>query len=97
MPKPFVKGDKRINRAGRPKGTPNRTTEQIRGMIEDFISKNLKDIQKEYDKLEGKDKLVFLERLLKHAIPPPPPENLLEGMSDTDLDLLINYLQKRMN
>jgi hypothetical protein len=94
---PFIKGDKKINRQGRKPGKPNRSTEQIRNMIADFIEANLEDIQSEYDQLEGKDKIILLERMLKHYLPPPPPENLLEGFSDMDLDILITHLRKKMN
>ena len=96
MPKPFVKGDSRINKAGRPKGSPNRTTEELRSLLKQFIDSNLDQLQADFDKLDPKDRLAFLDRIIKHVLPPVPPENLLEGMSDEDLEKLVKHLRREL-
>lgn len=88
---PFKKGDERINRDGRKKGKPNRTTEQLRALVQNFIEANIDDIQSQYDQLEAKDKLLFLEKLLKVVLPPPIVS--LEQLSEEDIERLINKLR----
>lgn len=68
MPQP--KGQKSNNPNGRPKGTPNKDTAQLRALITRFIKKNMKTIQEDYEKiLDPKDRLSFLEKLFKYSIP----------------------------
>lgn len=57
------------NPAGRKKGSENKATASLRNAVREFITKNWKDIQKEYKQLESKDKLMFLEKLLSYALP----------------------------
>ena len=93
----FKKGsDPRRNTKGRPAGVPNQATKQIRELISNFLNKNLPDLQAEYEKLDAKEKLMFFERLLRHVLPPVPPENLLEGMSDEDLEKLVKHLRREL-
>ena len=71
--KPFTTDDDRINRTGRPKGSPNKTSEEIRVMLQDFIDANLETLQADFDLLEPRERLGFIERLLKHILPAPIP------------------------
>ncbi len=79
------------NPHGRPKGTPNRTTEQIRQAVAKFIDENIDDVQADYDKLDPKDRLNFIERLLKHCLPSPLHD--LERLTDDELDQVIERLK----
>lgn len=79
------------NTKGRPKGKPNKTTEEIRTMIQNFISDNLDTLQEDFDKLDSKDRLVFIERILKQVLPAPLTE--LERLTDEQLDELIYKLK----
>jgi hypothetical protein len=54
---------------GRMKGTPNKTTQEIRGLIENFINSNVEGLQECYNALDPKDKLQFLIKLLDFSIP----------------------------
>ncbi|MBK7099474.1 MAG: hypothetical protein IPH58_15565 [Sphingobacteriales bacterium] len=64
----FKKGNSG-NPQGRPAGTANKTTEAIRATVNQFISDNLPNIQAEYNNLESKDKLEFLNKLLAYTLP----------------------------
>ncbi len=80
------------NPKGRPKGTPNKTSDEIRNLIQDFIDKNMETLQADYEALEPKDRLNFIERLFKHVLPAPLHE--LERLTDEQLDELITRLKK---
>lgn len=79
------------NPSGRPKGSPNRNTEQIRERLQQFIDDNLETLQQDFDKLEPKDRISFLEKMLKHIL--PAPLNELEKLSEEQLQELIKRLK----
>ena len=57
------------NPNGRPAGIPNGTTAELRTFIQQFINGNLDTIQADYNTLEPKDRLAFIEKLLKYVVP----------------------------
>lgn len=88
------------NPNGRPKGTPNRTTKEVKDLLNQFISDNLDDLQSEYDKLESEKKLQFFERVLKYVIPQQREINQtidVSQLSENELDQLINEALKKDN
>ncbi len=91
MANPFTKNDPRINRKGRPKGSPNKTVEEVRGLVQQFVENNLETLQADFEQLEPKDRLLFIERLLKHVLPSPIAS--LEQLSEQDLDILLDKLK----
>jgi len=64
-----LKKGKTNNPEGRPAGTPNRITADLRNWIENLINKNLTLIETDLKKLEPKDRLIILERFLQYTIP----------------------------
>ena len=62
------RGGVRIN-AGRKAGIPNRMTAEIKEILSGFLLKNIGDIQKRYDALDDRDKIYFIEKLLKYFLP----------------------------
>lgn len=57
------------NPAGRPKGIPNKTTGQLRESITQFIEDNFEEVEKDWRKLNPKDKLNFYRDLIQYVIP----------------------------
>ena len=51
----FVKGDNRINRAGRPAGAINRSTEQMKLTIARAVNNTLDTITKDLEEIKKKD------------------------------------------
>jgi hypothetical protein len=93
MPNPFEKNDPRINRKGRERGKPNKTTEQLRTMLHNFISDNIETLQNDFEKLKPAERLSFIERLLKHVLPAPLTD--ISQLSETDIDFLIEKLKNK--
>jgi len=91
MAQQFQKNDKRINRRGRKAGSTNKTTQQLRALIQSFIEDNVQDVQTQYNKLSAKDKLAFFDKLLRFVLPAPAEE--LQTLSDETLDRLIYKLK----
>jgi hypothetical protein len=87
----FKKGDNRINRGGRPKGSKNKTPEQIRQVLLDILAANLKRFQVDIESLEPKERASVLISLAKHCTPPAiNPESLTESQ----LQQIIEYMKR---
>jgi hypothetical protein len=81
---------------GRSLGTPNRSTAQIKNLIQGFVSANLETLQSDFDQLEPKDRLIFMERILKFVVPAKFQEvSQFEQMSEEDIDRIINELRNQ--
>jgi hypothetical protein len=86
---------KRKKTGGRKPGTPNKVTGNMRVQVGNFLSKNWYKVQKDFNKLEPKEKLFFIEKLLKYTTPALSSLEAkidYEKLSDEDLDLLIDKL-----
>lgn len=57
------------NPNGRPKGTPNKITADLREFIGLLLNDNLEQLRADFEKLEGKDRLIVMERLLSYVLP----------------------------
>lgn len=67
------------NRAGRPKGipksggrqkgTPNRVTRDVREWLSKLINKSRRQIERDLQELEPKDRVMILERLMQYVVP----------------------------
>jgi hypothetical protein len=81
--------DPRRNTKGRP---PSQSTEAIRQLVIDFVSDNITDLQECYNKLSGKEKLFYLDKILRYVLPPPQEE--LMKLTDDDLSRLAEKLKQ---
>jgi hypothetical protein len=93
---PFKKG-KSGNIAGRPVGTPNKSTSNLRDWITDFLEENKDKVREDWLLLEPKDRIVLFEKLLKYSLPTLQSTTLsteFESLTDSELDRLISELKR---
>lgn len=57
------------NPNGRPAGTPNKITSDMRGKVVTILENNWETIQADIESLDPVQRLAFLERLMSYAIP----------------------------
>lgn len=94
--------DKERNKTGgRQKGTANKASSQLRGMITDFLHENWQQVEEDFKdpKLHPRDRLAFIEKLLKFAIPTLAStdatvelKSQLESLSEEDLDKVVGMI-----
>lgn len=85
--KPGVSG----NKAGRPKGVPNKTTGTVKRLVEGLILNNAGDIKQQFKWMTGKDKVKAFCDLLPYVVPRLQNTALdieIEKLSDEQLDEL---------
>ncbi len=83
------------NPAGKKRGTKSKSVEQVRKIIAAALTEYLdKDmLLNDLKKLDSRDRLQAVDRLLKHYMPPPVDEVL--RLSDQDFDRLVNQLKNK--
>jgi hypothetical protein len=89
---------KGLKTGGRRPGTLNRTTADFRLQINSFLQRNWRKVQRDFDRLEPKDKLLFLEKLLKYCTPALSSVDSsfgFEKLSDEDLEEIVNRLKQQ--
>ncbi|GAB6013378.1 DUF5681 domain-containing protein [Viscerimonas tarda] len=57
------------NPNGRPKGSPNRTTTEVRQWLSRLIEKNRRQIERDLKAIEPKDRLLILEKFMSYTVP----------------------------
>jgi hypothetical protein len=83
------------NPNGRKKGVPNKSTNELRGLLQCFIEQHIETLESDFKSLEPYQRLTVLERFLKLVL--PPMINDLSQLSESDLDLLIEKLKREHN
>ncbi len=85
---------------GKPKGAKNKVVFNIRSKVADFITDNWEAVQIEFSKLEPKDKLHFLEKLMSYSIPKlssvaytDETEKMIDRLTDEELNNLVEELK----
>ena len=65
----MAKPKKRPKTGGRKKGTPNRTTAQMKEWVANFVNENFDGLQKDLEALKPQDRLEVIIKLLPYVIP----------------------------
>lgn len=87
------------NPNGRPVGSLNRSTTDLRVQVGNFLTSNWAKVQEKFDSLEPREQLIFLERLLKYSIPQMSTISAkidYENLTDTDLDTILDRLTEKI-
>jgi len=66
---PFEKEDKRINKAGRPPGSRNKATTEIRDKFQELIESNFEQLEKDLKSLRASERVKALIDLAKFVLP----------------------------
>ena len=88
------------NRNGRRKGAVNKLSKDMRQTITDFLQNNWPEIEKEFCKLKGRDKVNFYRDLLQYSIPKMQAVAValeFEKLTDEQLEILCNTLISKEN
>lgn len=83
------------NPAGRPRGTPNKITAELRSRIAFFLEGNWTRFEADYSSLEPFQRAQLFERLLPFVLPKLKEQDLniqLQNLSDADLDMIIDKI-----
>ena len=79
----YKKRDPKINRNGRPKGSPNKSTDDLRQQITALVEKNFSKIEDDFNSLDSEKRLIVLERYLKYCLPPLQSLNIQADINTT--------------
>ena len=66
---PFKKQDEKINRNGRPKGTPNKSTAEVKAWIMEILENNKTTFEKNIKSLDPEKHVLLIEKLLNYVLP----------------------------
>lgn len=91
MPRP--KGTTKTG--GRQKGTPNKTTNDMRKWLKSFLDQNQEQIEKDFKALEPRERIQAFERLLQYTLPKMQTlgANIeLDTLSEDSLNTIIENL-----
>lgn len=90
----FKKGESG-NPSGRPKGSINKTTFELRGLIADFLSNNFEKISTDFELLQPKDRIKYYCELLNFGLPKLQTtilESDYDSLPDSQLDQIIERI-----
>ena len=83
------------NPNGRPKGTPNKVTADLRAKINEIVYKQVDLINADLEALEPKERLMIVEKLLSYCLPKLQAQSFdidFQNFSEQQLDVIINQL-----
>ena len=83
------------NPNGRPKGTPNKLTGDLRLKINAIVDKQIDSIEKDLNSLEPMQRLQIVEKLISYCVPKLQAQSFeidFQNLSEQQLDVIINQL-----
>ncbi|MDR2139382.1 MAG: DUF5681 domain-containing protein [Tannerella sp.] len=81
------------NPNGRPKGTPNKVTTDLRQWVNMLIENNREQLEKDLEALEPKERWQLIEKLMQYVIPKKREE---EHENENDRDRFRSETMKRL-
>jgi len=86
------------NPKGRPKGAKNKTPNELRKKISDFLHSKTDNLEELFKDLDSAQKAHFLEKMMPFVLPKLQSVQMdadinLKQLSEEELDLIINKLQ----
>jgi len=85
------------NPNGRPIGSTNKATADLRRWVSEFVEDQREQIVKDWKALEPKDRIVMFEKLLRFVLPTLQASTLkneFEQLTDDQLDYIIEELKR---
>ena len=92
---PFKEGHSG-NKHGRPKGSKNKTTANLREWVNSFIHGNKSQIEKDWKKLTPRDRIILFEKLLKYTLPTLQSTTIKPDIDDLSEDQLKTIAQEML-
>ncbi len=80
------------NPNGRKKGIPNKSTSELRNVLQALIEKNFLSLEQDMAALEPKERIAAISKFLTMILPPPITD--LSKLSENDLNIIINTLKQ---
>ena len=65
-----------IKTGGRTKGTPNKSTNELRNIFQSLLEANLETMQKDLDSLDSKDRLQIIFKMATFCLPTLQSQNI---------------------
>lgn len=87
------------NPKGRPKGSPNKITQDFRCWLSKLIDKNRDQIQRDLAALPPKERLQVLEKFMQYTIPKMQNAEAkldLDKLRDEQIDQIVNELAENL-
>lgn len=84
---------------GRVKGTPNKVTYSLKEWITSLIDKQRTQIEQDLQRLEPKDRLQVIEKLMQYVIPKQAAQQVkldFDSMTDEQLQRLVEEMTKEV-
>lgn len=84
------------NKGGRPRGSQNKVSSELRQLISDFLMENIDEVQETWKELKPQQKVMFWRDLLRYAVPVLQSTEIVsdfERMSDGQLRQVIEELK----
>lgn len=97
---PFTKGDNKINRAGRPVGSVNRTTEMMRLSLARAANNTLNTISDDLEKIRKKDPEKAIElalKLMEYVMPKLSRSEIKAEVEQRIQQISVNITQKNID